>query len=497
VHQVARLADDKVMHIEEDASLKAEALSVERPRLFGALPNGLFSVFQRSSRVEYAQLILDIWRTFYADPLIEQPSTKDLAAFIDDRLRERKNELGEEFAGAEASAGSQILRILVDAGWLSLFREGYHTYVDMPEIIARLIRFLADLQRNSAMTFGGAVASMRAALEAARLQPDSDGLAVRDTADRAEEFLNRLRAMASSLRRVEGLILSEADPAKSLARFFEGFFSVLVSDWHALKTTDNPYRHRGEVVGIAITLLDDGSWIRRAALAYREQGLSADIPDAQAAVRADLERIRSALAGFERLMGRIDGVRRRIERRIAITVTYLELAGEGTNLRIAALLRRLGALDLPAETTTHPSGIAVAAGGIGAEGLAKPRVRRPRLAGQAPRPRAPDPLVDAFAKARLDFQERIRVGHTKVSAFTARQCGPGGSLTAEQLRIETLEDLVVYLALPGFGGRQRRGPGYAILLLPGRSRQDLVDGPAFRLDSTFTPPASGDPPDAK
>lgn len=475
-----------------------QSVPIARPHLFGVLPNGLFSVFQRSSRVEYAQLILDIWRTFYADPLIEQPSTKDLAAFIDDRLRERKNELGEEFAGAEASAGSQILRILMDAGWLSLYREGYHTYVDVPEVIARLIRFLADLERNSAMTFGGAVASMRAALEAAVLQPDSRGLAVRDTAYRAEEFLNRLRAMANGLRQIEALILSEADPAKSLARFFDGFFGVVVSDWHALKTTDNPYRHRGEIVGTAVALLDDDSWIRRAALAYRDQGLCADIPEAQAAVRADLERIRSALTGFERLMGRIDSVRRRIERRIAITVTYLELAGEGTNLRIAALLRRLGDLDLPAEIITAPSGNTIPASGIGPESLAKPRVKRPRVAAQAPRPRQSDPMLDAYAKARLDFQERIRVGHAKIAAFAARQCGHGGSLTSEELRTEMLEDLVVHLALPGIGARRRRGPGYAIQLLPGRSKHELVDGPAFRLDNTAPRPSSpSDPTDAE
>lgn len=470
----------------------------ERSRLFGALPYGLFSVFQRASRVEYAQLILEIWRMYYADPLTDQPSSKNLSDFIDDRLRERKNELGDEFAGAEASPGSQILRILVEAGWLSFFREGYHTYVEMPELIARLLRFLADLERNSSMTFGGAVASMRAALEAAGLDPEKRGLALRDTASRAEEFLNRLRAMANGLRQIETLILSEADPSKSLARFFDGFFGLVVSDWHALKTTDNPYRHRKEIVDLAVQFLDDDSWLRRTALAYRDHGLSVSVEDGQDAVRDDLERIRSALAGFERLMGRIDGVRRRIERRISITVSYLELAGEGTNLRIAALLRRLGDLDVPPGTRTPPSGNAVPASGIGQESLAKPRVTRVRVAGQAPRPRQPDPLLEAFGQARLAFLQRVRVGHAKIAAFAAAQCAQDGTLTSEQLRIETLEDLAVQLAIPGIGARRRNGPGYAIELLPGRARTALLEGPAFRLGSTAPrPPIPSEPTDAE
>jgi hypothetical protein len=39
----------------------------------------------------------------------------------------------------------------------------------MPETIARLVRFMADLERTATITFGGAVAAMQPALEAASL----------------------------------------------------------------------------------------------------------------------------------------------------------------------------------------------------------------------------------------------------------------------------------------------------------------------------------------
>jgi hypothetical protein len=333
---------------------------------------------------------------------------------------------------------------------------------------------------------------MQAALEAAHLDPERRGLAVRDTAVRAEDFLNRLRSMANGMRRIEASILSEANPGRSLARFFDAFFGLVVADWHALKTTDNPYRHRGEIVGAAGRMLDDDPWIRRAGIAYREQGLCADLPEAQDAVRADLERIRSALDGFERLMGRIDSVRRRIERRISITVSYLELAGEGTDLRIAALLRRLGEQDLPADSLGPPSCASPPMMPVGPEGLAKPRVRRTRVAAEAPKPRPHDPLLDEFARLRLAFQERIRVGNKKIAEFAARQCGPDRtSLLAEDLRIRTLEDLVAVLALPSIGVKTRRGPNYAVHLLPGRFETEMMSGPAFRLESMARPAPKG------
>jgi hypothetical protein len=299
--------------------------------------------------------------------------------------------------------------------------------------------------------------------------------------------------MASGMRRVEALILSEADPGRSLARFFDAFFGLVVADWHALKTTDNPYRHRGEIVGTAGRMLDDEPWLLRTAIAYREQGLCSGLPEAQDAVRADLDRIRAALDGFERLMGRIDTVRRRIERRIAITVSYLELAGEGTDLRIAALLRRLGEQGLPADGLTPQSGASPPMLPIGPDGLARPRVRRARVAAKAPKPRPHDPLLDEFAAMRLAFQERMRVGNKKIAEFAARQCGPNRtSLLAEELRIETLEDLVVTFALPSIGLKRGNGPGYAIHTLPGRFETDMLSGPEFRLESKSRPDGGAD-----
>jgi hypothetical protein len=385
-----------------------------------------------------------------------------------------------------------MLANLVEAGWLSLYREGYHAFVEMPETIARLVRFLAELERSAVITLGGAVASMQAAMEAAHLDPERRGLAVRDTAVRAEDFLNRLRSMANGMRRIETSILSEANPGRSLARFFDAFFSLLVADWHALKTTDNPYRHRGEIVGVAGRMLDDDPWMLRAAIAYRDQGLCAVLPEAKDAIRADLERIRSALDGFERLMGRIDIVRRRIERRISITVSYLELAGEGTDLRIAALLRSLGEQDLPADDLAPPSGASPPMMPIGSDGLAKPRVRRTRVAAEAPKPRPHDPLLDEFARLRLAFQERIRVGNKKIAEFAGRQCGPDGTgLLAKDLRVQTLEDLIIVLALPSIGLKTGRRPGYAVNPLPGRFETDMMSGPAFRLERKARPASGG------
>jgi hypothetical protein len=122
--------------------------------------------------------------------------------------------------------------------------------------------------------------------------------------------------------------------------------------------------------------------------------------------------------------------------------------------------------------------------GFGPIALAGPKIKRARVAAQAPRPRERDPLVEEFGRASLAFLERIRVGNARIADFAARQCAFGRtSLLAEELAINTLEDIVIVLVLPALGAKLKdgRGPGCAVHLLPSQAETELVSGPAFRL----------------
>lgn len=136
-------------------------------------------MFHRSSRTEYARIILDVWRNFFANPLQEQPSAREVTPYIDKQLRSRRT-----FAGGLEKA-------------------------EMPEAVSRLVRFLSDLERGTATSLGGAVSAMLSARRAARDNPEVNASAVRDTAQRAEDFLWRLRSLVVGLRRLEGSILEQ------------------------------------------------------------------------------------------------------------------------------------------------------------------------------------------------------------------------------------------------------------------------------------------------
>lgn len=458
----------------------SEAGTPSALRLFGVLPPGLFGVFHKASRGEYARIILEVWRAFYADPLRDHPGARDISGFIDDRLRERRAELSDGEGDGGETPGQGAYRNLVEAGWLVPYRDGYRTFVEMPEVVGRLVRFLSDLERGSAATLGGAVAAMLSALRAAKDHPEANALAVRDTAQRAEEFLWRLRTLVTGLRRLEAAILDEPEPGRALGRFFDSFLSVVVSDWHALKTAQNPYRHRGEIVDLATWLLDNDDALRRLALTYRDQELAPDLAEARSAVVADLERIREGLLGLDLLMHRIDGVRRRVERRIAITVAYMDLAGEATALRIQALLQRLGREGVPGEPVPMAT-LAPPLGSLSPETLAMPRAPRERIAAAPPRRDPPDPRLPAFVLARREFLDRIRVGNRMLAEFVERQCSDGQPRRAAELRVERLEDVVALCALPVIAVRRREWPGFAVDPQPGRAVTALLDGPDFIL----------------
>jgi hypothetical protein len=454
----------------------------ERQRLFGVLPNTLFGVFHRASRVEYARLIVEIWEEFYADPLEDHPLARQVTAFIDDQVRQRRSVglLGVEEAQAAESPGASAYRVLVDAGWLAPYPDAYRTRVDMPEPVQRLVRFLRDLERGSAATLGGAVAAMRSALQGVRDNPEGNALAVRDTAGRAEDFLWRLRGLVAGLRRIEREILEESDPGRTLGRFFASFVSVVIADWHVLKTAHNPYRHRGEVIDLASRLLDDPEALRRLAFAYADQELAPDIGAARMAVRDDLERVRSNLLGLDRLMTRLDGVRRRIERRVAITVAYLDLVGEGRGERLHALLRELGRYAEPGDQVPITT-LAPEPGQLAPHTLAVPRAPRTRLDSTPPSRDPPDPRLAAFVEARRAFLERTRVGNAMLAEFVARQCADGEPRRAADICIDSIEDAVATCAIPVLTLRRVNWPGFTVESLPGRAVSAMLDGPDFRL----------------
>lgn len=387
--------------------------------------------------------------------------------------------------------GPGIYQNLVDAGWLTPYPDGYRKLVEMPEVVSRLVRFLSDLERGSATSLGGAVSAMLSALRAARDNPEVNALAIRDTAQRAEDFLWRLRSLVAGLRRLEASILEQRSAGEVLGRFFDRFVSVVISDWHTLKTAQNPYRHRGEIVGTATALLDDETKLHRLAYVYAEQDLAQGVADGVRLVAADLDRIRDALLGLDLLTDRIDDVRRRVERRIAITVSYLELAGGVTTLRLADLLSRLG-WDAGPDDRAPFATLASPDGSVGPDMLSGPRRQRERVAAAAPIRHAPDPRLDAFIAARREFQERVRVGNRLLSGFASRQLADGTEVRAADMRVELLEDIVAFCATPVVAGRGRIPRDMTVRLLAGRAIAGGIDGPDYLIRTAKVPEVAND-----
>ncbi len=174
-----------------------------------------------------------------------------------------------------------------------------------------------------------------------------------------------------------------------------------MQDYKRLKTRNNPFRFRQQILLRVRELEYDLDRQRALVSGYLEQTGEADGEAARRAIGDDLRQLREV---FERLDGhleRVDRFRARLERRVADTLRYLDRTQPGQAARLAGLLRDLGPglVGLPDEAATPLPPPLIDVLPIGPQSLREaPRHRHP----PEPRPlvsRAVDPAVQARQQA--------------------------------------------------------------------------------------------------
>lgn len=417
--------------------------------LFNKLPDDLFLPLSGKNRHIYQAVLLHLADLFFDEDLIDPFVPKDLVrSSIEEavvRLGVRRWEPEEddtddqEIPRSSAEYTNRIYRRLVQTGWLEEEQRIYRAFVLVSPAISFLLRSLVSIANLEKRSYGGAVLNVLSSLESAVNDPVGRGITLSEAAQTSAEFSAHLTDMMLGLRELK-ISLTNADTPQEVVRgFFERFVEhILVSDYKTLKTKNNPFRFRRQILSLLRDLQFDTLKLDQLIRHYQEQ-FECSYEDAEAMVHQHINRIIRIFESVDQRLDTIDDFRYRLEKRVADTVRYMDKTTPGMASRLSRLVTALARRSrFPKPDTLEQTGF------ISPASIRSPIRRRVQAEPRVIRQQVIDPKVLELRELFKAFKERREVRVDRIEAYLNRHFDGQMALNASQFEINSIEDYICF-----------------------------------------------------
>ena len=425
--------------------------AVESEYLFGSVPAGLFRIFSGRSRRFFADLLTNLADDLFgqAGEIATRRRVQDAIAEYVDRMGRAQiaSDLSEE--NSDGAAGPTHLTAydrLVATGWLVEYRDRYRKVVDFDPAARLLLQTLLDIRDGRVRSYGGAVLNVLTLLQSVADDPSTKALNVREAAQTSRTFMNHLRTVASTMRRVEQLMLAQPTTAAVVRTFVADFISAtVVQDYRNLHAKESPYRFRGNIITVGEDLLEDDAKLLLIVDGWIKGGIANDVVAAREGVIADLRQTLRVFGLIDEHVNDIEQTVYRIERRMTNVVRFSERMATVTTDRLLAALTVLGAADVTsdAEVSVHPR-LVLETLPLAAVQMYVPARRRSTPAERVVEVRKPDPALLLYLAAMDAFDRRVAVTPERLADYVERELGEADAKSAKEFTVETLDDFLLF-----------------------------------------------------
>ncbi|RAU18622.1 hypothetical protein DN062_07590 [Nitrincola tibetensis] len=432
--------------------------------LFNKLPDDIFLPLSGQNRQVYQAVLLELADLFFDEDLIDPFIAKDLVrstienAVVRLGVRRWVTEADEDGEPPRSSVDytNRIYRRLVQCGWLEEEQKVYRTYVLLSPSVSYLLRSLVSIARLEKRSYGGAVLNVLSSLEAAVNDPVGRGITLSEASQTAADFSAHLTDMLLGLREIK-ISLSEINNPQDIVRgFFDRFVEhILVSDYKTLKTRNNPFRYRRQILSMLRDLQFDLLKLEQLTQHYQVQ-YELDFDSAEALVHQHINRVIRIFESVDQRLAAIDGFRYQLEKRVADTVRYMDKTTPGMAARLSRLIAELAKKkddEIPTLTTLEETGF------ISPMSIRSPIRKRveakPRVITQS----EIDPRVLELRRLFKEYKERREVRVDRIEQYLDRHFLGRTRLNATEFTIESVEDYICFSYvrhLPSLGKKARK-----------------------------------------
>ncbi len=416
--------------------------------LFNKLPDTIFLPLSGQNRHIYQEVLLELADLFFDEDLIDPFIPRDLVrstienAVVRMGVRRWEAEGDEDAEPPRSSADytNRIYRRLVECGWLEEEQRIYRQYVLLTPSVSYMLRALVSIARLEKRSYGGAVLNVLSSLEAAINDPVGRGITLSEAAQTAAEFSAHLTDMLLGLREMKISLSDSKNPQEIVRGFFDRFVEqILVSDYKTLKTRNNPFRYRRQIISMLRDLQFDLLKVEQLSQHYQLQ-YELDYDSAEAMVHQHINRIIRIFESVDQRLAAIDDFRYQLEKRVADTVRYMDKTTPGMAARLSRLIAELGQRKgkLPLPKTIEEVGF------ISPSSIRSPMRKRVEAKPRVITRQEIDPKVLELRRLFKEYKERREVKIDRIEVYLSRHFGDRLSVKATEFTIESVEDYICF-----------------------------------------------------
>lgn len=420
--------------------------------LFQKLPDDLFLPLSGQNRHIYEVVLLSLADLFFDEDLIDPFVPKDLVrSTIEDTVvrmgirrwvhEDEDTEEQHELPRSSGDYASRIYRRLVATGWLEEEQRLYRSYVLLSPAISFLLRTLVSISDLEKRSYGGAVLNVLSSLEAAVNDPVGRGITLAEAAQTAADFSAHLTDMMLGLRELKISLYQTHNPQEIVRNFFERFVEhILVSDYKTLKTKNNPFRFRRQILSMLRELQFDSLKVDQLAKHYQQQ-YETDYHDAESRVHLHINRIIRIFESVDQRLATIDDFRYRLEKRVADTVRYMDKTTPGMAARLSRIISEVSQrndYEIPRINTIDTVGY------LSERSVRSPVRRRVQAEPRVIKHAEIDPRVLELRRLFKEYKDRREVTPDRIEAYLERHMVGRDQVNAKEFMIESIEDYVCF-----------------------------------------------------
>ncbi len=337
------------------------------PPLFDRVPGGLFSPLSG----QLAPLCWELLTRFYMHEFEGEPMPLDKSAALlhaelllrDSILwRERRVELLAEAADEDAAVhqdlldesaalregARRLLQRLEKSGWFHFeYRSGQGFVLHFFPYSARLLETLLRIARDEQPVFQGYAHSI-ASLLRRESYTHRPGVALLEAKRHTLDLTRELKILSQNIHGfIQRLFIAASSAQQVLSESIDHYKSAVLANYHRLKTVDNLYKWRDEILARLDTILCEETTLGAAARFYAEQ-FSLDAEAARATVISDLRLLRTQFDALPSITEEIDARNARFSGVALRKLTYLLRQDRRIETQLQLLTDRLASDDCPA-----------------------------------------------------------------------------------------------------------------------------------------------------